>query len=483
MKRLLGLIFMVWTFASLQVMAAPQTYYVVAGHTPPGGDGSVGSPFYSIQEAISNAAAVSPAGSNHTINVAAGAYHIGLEESRIPDSDGIASTYSILDIPNNANLTNLTIVGVGRDVTSVDAMQSNLDTRVICITSPGTRISGITFKGGKLYRDSGWAGWKGAGMYLGTPANNVWFDDIAVTNCVAEQTDGPYPQGIVTAVNVSGFRADHLRVTGNTVVMSDSGNRRQGVLYLDSVSSFFLSSSRIYDNTTTALGAGWMAVVEAVNSSVISFEGSSIYHHTIPVIKVEDSSVFTANFLNCTFADNDTSGSSNNVYYTGVDLFSVLTFINCIVKENLVWTRTDNLTSYLKIRDSNVGGIITAKVWTDGGGNFTNVNPQLDANYVPTLSSPGLDKGLAYDGTGYKYVDFDFVSPGTYNQGTDVIVEVTGYTPVFADFVATTDVLGNPRMVNSKIDMGAYEYQSSTPVVTIGSIPFYTNSLMYANQL
>ena len=168
---------------------------------------------------------------------------------------------------------------------------------------------------------------------------------------------------------------------------------------------------------------------------------------------------------------------------TGVDLFSVLTFINCIVKENLVWTRTDNLISYLKIRDSNVGGIITAKTWTDGGGNFTNVNPQLDANYVPTLSSPGLDKGLAYDGTGYKYVDFDFVSPGTYNQGTDVIVEVTGYTPVFADFVATTDVLGNPRMVNSKIDMGAYEYQSSTPVVTIGSIPFYTNSLMYANQL
>ena len=161
------------------VRIGAQTYYVVAGHTAPGGDGSQGNPFYSIQQGINAAKLVDPQGGYHTIVVAAGTYNIGQEESRIADSDGNAWTYSMLDMPNAAYLNNLRIVGAGVDQTIVDAEKANSDTRVLCVDSPGARISGMTLKGGKLYND-GWNGTVGSGVCIGSHGVNVRMANVKI---------------------------------------------------------------------------------------------------------------------------------------------------------------------------------------------------------------------------------------------------------------------------------------------------------------
>ena len=66
-------------------------------------------------------------------------------------------------------------------------------------------------------------------------------------------------------------------------------------------------------------------------------------------------------------------------------------------------------------------------------------------------------------------MDFDFSSPGTYDEGVDVMA-LDGYTARgfgHDDLVFPTDALGHAR-VNGTIDMGAYEYTAGGGVDAYG---------------
>ncbi|MBA4388219.1 MAG: hypothetical protein C0404_09575 [Verrucomicrobia bacterium] len=88
-------------------------------------------------------------------------------------------------------------------------------------------------------------------------------------------------------------------------------------------------------------------------------------------------------------------------------------------------------------------------------------------------TSPCVDSGAVAVGSGFRYVDVN--QNGSYDWGLDMIVALDGYTPVsmntpnptYYDLVYTTDLAGNARVKNNKIDRGAYEFRVGGMVITL----------------
>ncbi|MBA4386658.1 MAG: hypothetical protein C0404_01685 [Verrucomicrobia bacterium] len=88
-------------------------------------------------------------------------------------------------------------------------------------------------------------------------------------------------------------------------------------------------------------------------------------------------------------------------------------------------------------------------------------------------TSPCVDSGALAVGSGFRYVDVN--QNGSYDWGLDIIVTLDGYTPVsmntpnptYYDLVYTTDLAGNARVKNNRIDRGAYEYRVGGMVITL----------------
>lgn len=82
--------------------------------------------------------------------------------------------------------------------------------------------------------------------------------------------------------------------------------------------------------------------------------------------------------------------------------------------------------------------------------------------FVPDINDVNaLNNGLTRTADGYNYVDVN--ANGNYDALLDVIV--AGTPPTGNHFVYATDLAGNPRVANGKIDRGAYE--SVAPIGTI----------------
>jgi hypothetical protein len=326
----------------------------------------------------------------------------------------------------------------------------------------------MTLHGGKL-STANWENWRGAGILVLGNGDNVRLTDLKVTNCIIEQqSDSPGPSYIVCFMDASGFRCENVEIAGNQVKGSPTDNRR--VIFAVGVrtgsgpcTAGVFGNCRIHDNTFS--GVGTMAVLNHSmdgDTRDVRYYGCAIYNHTKPVLLAQQG---TIHLLNCTLADNDTAGSGNEVSADG-DIFETLYFINSVVKGNLLWRRSGM--TVLHLRNTNVGGTVTTDNLDNGGGNLIGQAVNLDANHVPTASSPGLDKGTNFSGGAYTYVDFNFTSPGTYNEGVDVVVGGTpAADPDGDDLVFLTDPAGHAR-VNGTIDMGAFEYVASGGVDAYG---------------
>jgi predicted outer membrane repeat protein len=152
----------------------------------------------------------------------------------------------------------------------------------------------------------------------------------------------------------------------------------------------------------------------------------------------------TMNFINATFNGNSAEeGGAIYGYGDGAYPFAA-TLVNSIIWENSLNHLQGNTYSSFTVSYSNVGGAYNGGAnWllngvTDGGNNI-----DRDPLFVTSVS-PSAEPSSAGD------LRLQSGSP-CINVGNNSVV------------MATTDLDGNPRIVNGTVDMGPYEYQGAAP--------------------
>jgi len=158
--------------------------------------------------------------------------------------------------------------------------------------------------------------------------------------------------------------------------------------------------------------------------------------------------------VNCTFYNNSVtanattvnSGTKPNVLAYGGGVVLVMGEIyNCILWDNLLNDEPDQLSDLTENEDF---GLIppTTVVYSDIQG--------------------GWETGIAIIDADPLFVD----APDDLSLGEDSPCIDTGFNDIVTQLGLTTDLAGNPRIVNGVVDMGAYEFQSSALILSVTSI-------------
>jgi predicted outer membrane repeat protein len=158
-------------------------------------------------------------------------------------------------------------------------------------------------------------------------------------------------------------------------------------------------------------------------------------------------------FINNTIANNFARGNGGAIYCSNASP----TFKNCIIYGNTTSHDTNQVFLYDESSDPNFtfcdiqGGL----AGIDLNGNFYTGTFQNNKNTDPLFTSPTAGSGIGYDGS-----DADWSESGNspcINAGC-----IIGPYP-------DTDINGDPRIIDNRIDIGAFEYQ--WPVSTTREYP------------
>ncbi|MGB5980530.1 MAG: choice-of-anchor Q domain-containing protein [Nonlabens sp.] len=381
----------------------------------------------------------------YEIWIAAGTYSPGnaradsfnLAGSRISLYGGFNGTETTLSQRDpDINITTLT-GDVNRDDSGVDYTGVNRDennVHVITITTAGeARIDGITISGGHANDTSSNIGQEGSAILIEVSS------DVIISNCVIE----------------------------NNVVT------RAGVIQkVDSNGTLSINNSRISDN----LG----------NSAVILYTRAT-------------TGVLDVNLDNCLINNNVTEGlaSTNRSgiiwFRQDADGTTNSTITNCTVVNNN--NPTAPLRSILLSASRLNGGFNNASIYNS----IFYDNKWGGSNDVVQAVGGQFGQNTANNFTVRNSIDEDNFSDITDNGSTRVKQNVSTSNPLFTDasnkdytllstspaidagdnsFVNTTsDLVGNNRIANTNVDMGAYEFGSTAGIdeVTIEEIRLYPN--------
>ena len=273
-----------WVFALLMALACPasfaagQTWYVQAGAI--GGDGSKGSPFGVIQDAVKEASG------GDTICVAEGTYATGGG-----DESGIPSRVSIVDKPG------LRLIGAGRgksfivgsrDPSSGDEFGVN-DDAVRCVYvsgSSGAIIEGFTLRDGAT-RSDGSLGKKNTGAGFCADGDDTYLVDCEIVHCAGKYGPSCYMgtaiRCLVDGCYGTGGPGGYLtRYVNSVITRSKTSGGSTATLY-----SCSIYNCTVVDNTST-----WavQTVDDKVYNSVLALSGNSLmYRETNKVCTVENS--------------------------------------------------------------------------------------------------------------------------------------------------------------------------------------------------
>lgn len=159
----------------------------------------------------------------------------------------------------------------------------------------------------------------------------------------------------------------------------------------------------------------------------------------------------TSSFTQCLFIDNKASQDGGAVWNRGTSGMCTPVFTNNTFSNN---TATINGDGFLN--DNATPSILNSILWGGTGNMIVNFG-----NSTPFVSHSNIQGG--YTGTNNLNIDPMFVDIANYNFSLSTNSDCidAGNIGHFPPFVME-DIIGNPRIVNSLIDMGAYEYKASS---------------------
>ncbi|MEI7597297.1 MAG: choice-of-anchor Q domain-containing protein [Bacteroidota bacterium] len=157
-------------------------------------------------------------------------------------------------------------------------------------------------------------------------------------------------------------------------------------------------------------------------------------------------------------------------------LYSSLT-----IRNSIIWGNTASVSGnqiYLSDENSdpdfyfcNIQGGKTAIGLNSSGIFYTGIY-QNNIDTLPLFVSPSLGTGTDYNGATSNW-SLQSLSP-CINSGSP---DTTGFN------LSTTDIIGNPRIINNRIDLGAYEYSSNNSIFEAKSSKINVNPNPFSNSI
>ncbi|EDP95545.1 choice-of-anchor Q domain-containing protein [Kordia algicida OT-1] len=306
---------------------------------------------------------------------------------------------------------------------------------VVEITGQNVTLDGIVVSGGQATASSG-DDRLGAGIYKDAGVDNLTIMNSTFRNNVSVGGSGIFGR----------FATGETITVSNNIFHDNLANYGAGFYTLNTNNVNYtvtLANSLFYNNTTR-------------NSSTnLGFTGSSIWLRSN-----SSGGTLTTTVTNCTFADNTDVGTESSSSNRGT--FSV--------SRGSTGTHNVVVANSIFYGNRGAGGAITRAV-TKGHtviANSVSVNYAIDEN-----NFAGLPAGTNRSNANPMFVD---AASGDYSLSASSPAINTGNN---ADVIGTTDVINNNRIVDTTVDLGAYEYDATLSVEEVSlasdSLVIYPN--------
>ncbi len=430
-------------------------------------------------------------GSAQTIKLTSGslvpAVNVAITATGAPAVSIVSSNSRIFDFPlsSPSSLTAVTLQGLTLNGTANDGTTGGA-IHIATISAFALTIDSCTITGA--------LGGAGAATRGGAISVTGFNDSLTVTNCAI--------MGTVSTVNtVSNNDAGALYVATNQMV---------------SVSNSTLSGSVTGSTTSNEAGAvyqnaGTLTLTSCTISGSSAGRGGGFYQQggsaTLTDCTISGNTATTngggvyigkgtLNLLNCTIANNTAGNKGGGITAffhssNGTGGTSITNLTNCTISGNTAATAAGLYVGYINpttginptgkntVTANNT--IIAGSVVRQTGGVITDSNEQLNASNSLFDTTPTTGAGMTLNGTNTNNLFGQSPLLGTLqnNGGSVQTLALAAGSPALdagSNALAsaaglTTDQRGFNRVVNSVVDIGAYEYQPPATTTTVNSSP------------
>ena len=315
----------------------------------------------------------------------------------------------------------------------------------------------------------------GGGIYC-DGGNLIISNNIILNNyAYSDFSNGCYGGGIYCTGCVA-------KITNNT--MSNNFSYSGGGIYCSS-GEYEIINNRISNNSGRFGGgvscSGYSLIISnnTISNNTASYYGGGIYCSANEITVISNNIVFNNTALyggGITFSSSNSELSNNTISNNSASNGGALYFqynSDPSLKNNNIWgntASTSGMQIYLEDENSdpnfyycNIQGGSSA---FELNGNFYTGTYQNNLDSDPLFTAPTAGSGTSYDGTTTDWSLQD--SSPCINAGTP---DTTGLN------LPSTDITGNPRVSNGRIDIGAYENlgTSINNLITDNSINIYPN--------
>lgn len=341
------------------------------------------------------------------------------------------------------------------------------------------KINGLTFQNGVASNGNG------GGLYFKTSGGNLEIDGCVFTGNSADSGGGLYTQNGTATMTNNAFIENYAPFRGGGVYAQNGTVTFTGNIFIDNSAddayyggggvyaekgTFILINNSLTGNSALFMGGG----MYAENGTFIlinnSFTGNSAGHDGGGVSVYDRSKSATLTLINNVFSGNS-SKSIGGVYARAIKGTLALTFVNNVFYANqgnswgtvrVVLESPDSIARiYNNIFWMNFGNDATDLViGNDGDGDFLPSPVELFNNdFDQSATGTHIQIPFPIDPSNLNKVDPLFANAASgdlhLSAGSPCINAGNNAAPE----LPTTDKDGNPRIVEGKVDMGAYEYQ------------------------
>jgi len=422
---------------SFSILSQGQTIYVNQTATGSNDGSSWTNAYTTLQAAL----AALPSSSANQIWIAKGTYkpHATNRAASFTISSADAKLYG--GFAGNETQLSERIVGanetilsgdlLGNDDSNITYVNSSRDDNsytVLSVLGDNVELDGLTIAGGNSNGASGSAteARYGGGIYKNPATRN-----LTITNCKLIRNFSKEAGGAISA----GFSATGSTgtFTMNNCVFSENLSAIGGVLYTANTGTLALTFS-----VSNSIFSKNKAI--DTNAAATGYAGSSMwlrsYGSTASII---------SNFTNCTFVDNVDSGSASGMTNSN--------------RATLALTKNTN--------SNHISNISNCVFWGNKAASGTIARPI--GGFIESMISSATIKN-SIDETNFTGITLSGTSANTSNSNplftnlSSSDYTLTSSSPAVdtgnnANVIGTTDLFGNQRIINTTVDMGAYEFQ------------------------
>lgn len=440
-------------FLELNPSGTYPKYYVDANATGSNNGSSWANAFTSLQTALTS-------GANRDIWVKSGVYKPHASDRNISFTvnasntkiyGGFAGTETQLsDRVFGANETILSGDLSANDDNNISYVNSTRDDNsytVLNILGDNIELDGLTITAGHANGGSGSAteARYGGGIHKTGSTRNLTITNCKITKNVSKEAGGAMSAGF-TATGGTGSLiinncqlSENLSAIGGVIYSANTGN---------STVTYSISNSLFSKNKATN-----------TNAAATGYAGSSMWLRSYGT-----GSTLISNFVNCTFADNIDDGIAAGMNDTNRTTLALTKTTNA--------NHTANISNCIFWNNKAASGVIARPI-----GGF--IEPAITSATVKNSIDETNFTGITLSGTSANTSNsnplFTNLTSGDYTLTTGSPAINSGDN---ASVIGTTDLLGNQRVFNTTVDMGAYEYD---PALNAPSFNTFNDYIMYPN--